>query len=198
MATAEPTVGSSTPAASSPVKLPTLYLEGVIAGIVGAATIAIWFLIMDTVNGRPLYTPTVLATALFKNGQGPASPETKTTWQEERLEALAGGEEPASTESPKTDFVTLGLFTIIHGLSFIIIGVIISRLLAVAELHQYIGLAILVLFVVLEFGFLATNMAFIDREQRALAWQSVLIGNLLAAAAMIGYFQRRHPSLRRS
>lgn len=197
MATGEPTVGSSVPAASSSVKLPTLYLEGVIAGIVGAATIAIWFLIVDTINGRPLYTPTVLATALFKSGEGPASAETKTAWQEERVKALSGGEESGSPESQGIDFVTLVIFTALHGLAFIIIGVIVSRLLAVAAIHQYIGLGVLVLFAVLEFGFLVANMAFVDRELRALAWQSVLIGNLLATAAMIGYFQRRHPSLRR-
>jgi hypothetical protein len=30
---------------------------------------------------------------------------------------------------------------------------------------------------------------------RALAWPAVLLGNLLAAAAMVGYFWRRHPNL---
>jgi hypothetical protein len=35
-------------------------LDGVIAGLVGAATIAIWFLFMDAVTRLPLYTPSVL------------------------------------------------------------------------------------------------------------------------------------------
>ena len=33
----------------------------------GAATIAIWFAVLDVVSGRPLYTPTVLGTALFRD-----------------------------------------------------------------------------------------------------------------------------------
>jgi hypothetical protein len=35
-------------------------LDGAIAGLVGAATIAIWFLFMDAVTRLPLYTPSVL------------------------------------------------------------------------------------------------------------------------------------------
>ena len=45
------------------------YVEGIIAGIIGAATIAIWVLILDTINGHPLYTPTLLGTALFGRGE---------------------------------------------------------------------------------------------------------------------------------
>src|SRR5918996_5716212 len=52
-----------------------VYEEGIVAGLIGAATIAIWFLILDAIEGRPFYTPTVLATALFRGGAGLASPE---------------------------------------------------------------------------------------------------------------------------
>ena len=42
-----------------------LYQEGLVAGIIGALTVALWFLVVDVLHGRPLYTPTVLGTALF-------------------------------------------------------------------------------------------------------------------------------------
>ena len=42
-----------------------LYLDGIVAGIVGAATIALWFLVLDTIGGQPLRTPSLLGTALF-------------------------------------------------------------------------------------------------------------------------------------
>src|SRR5207248_1564223 len=48
-----------------------LYQEGLIAGLVGAATVAVWFLIIDSIQGRPLYTPTVLGAALFHRGAAP-------------------------------------------------------------------------------------------------------------------------------
>jgi len=52
-----------------------LYLDGIVAGIIGAATIVILFLIWDTINGQPLHTPSVLGTALFGRGEGLSSPE---------------------------------------------------------------------------------------------------------------------------
>ena len=54
---------------SQTVETSRLYLQGIIAGFVGAATIAMWFLILDTINGRPLYMPSLLGTALFRHGE---------------------------------------------------------------------------------------------------------------------------------
>jgi len=49
-------------ALSEPVSDPArLYQEGMIAGVIGAIAVAVWFLLLDTAAGRPLYTPTVLA-----------------------------------------------------------------------------------------------------------------------------------------
>src|SRR5262245_14707851 len=69
---------TDTPLASvSPTEeLSRLYQDGIVAGVIGAAAIALWFLIVDTFNGRPLYTPTVLGTALFKGGVGLDAPES--------------------------------------------------------------------------------------------------------------------------
>src|SRR5258705_10701864 len=52
-----------------------VYVEGVVAGLIGAATIAIWFFILDLYNGRPFYTPNVLGAALSLSGTV-ADPET--------------------------------------------------------------------------------------------------------------------------
>jgi nitrate reductase gamma subunit len=68
-------------------------------------------------------------------------------------------------------------------------------LLGIAEHNPNLGFGILLLFVVFEFGFVAASMAFAQVVLRALAWQAVLVGNLLAAASMAGYFWRRHPNL---
>ncbi len=125
-----------------------LYLEGIVAGVIGAATIAIWFLILDTIYVRALYTPTVLGTALFRHEEG------------------------------------LG-----------VIGGIASRLLALAEQNPNVGFGILLFFVLFEFGFVATATVFAEPVLHALAWPAILVGNLLAAASMAGYFWRRHPHL---
>lgn len=146
--------------------------EGLVAGAIGAATIALWFLVVDTINGRPLYTPAVLGTALFQWGAGLAS-----------LESL-----PISLEM-------VLMFTWVHGLIFLIIGGAASWLLRFAEQNSDLGFGVLLLFVMFEYGFVAVNALFAEAVLHALAWPAILLGNLLAAAAMAGYFWRRHPEL---
>jgi len=154
------------------VETARIYQEGILAGIIGAATISLWFLILDTIRGHPLYTPTVLGTALFQRGGDLAS--------------LPGS--PAS-------FEVVLFYTWVHGLVFCLIGGIAARLLAVAEERPNAGFGILLLFVVFEFGFVVAAMLFAEAVLHRIAWQSILVGNLLAAAAMAAYFRRRHPHL---
>jgi len=80
-------------------------------------------------------------------------------------------------------------------LAFLIIGVGASRLLGIAERNPSFGFGIVLLFVVFEFGFLLACMLFAEPVLRALTWPEVLVGNLLAAAAMAAVFWRRHPRL---
>lgn len=150
-----------------------LYQDGIVAGVIGSATIALWFLILDTIQGRPLLTPTVLGTALFRKGEGLASPEGL----------------PVS-------FEMVLMYSWVHVLVFCAIGGIASRLLALAEGNPDLGFGILLLFVVFEFGFLVVAMVFAKAVLQALAWPMILIGNLLATVTMGGYFWRRHPNLR--
>lgn len=161
-----PTIGGYTSGISK------LYVDGIVAGIIGAATIAVWFLILDTINGRPLYTPTVLGTALFQ-----------------------GRERLASPVAPPISLEMVLMYTWVHGLAFCVIGGFASWLLALAEKNPTLGFGILLLFVVLEFGFLMAAFVFAETVLHKLAWESVLVGNFLAAAAMAGYFRHRHPDL---
>ena len=150
-----------------------VYAEGVVAGLVGAITIALWFLLLDTIKGRPLYTPMVIGTALFRGGEGLENPATLPI-----------------------DFEVVVSFTWVHVLAFLVIGVIAARLLALAERDANFGFGVLLLFVVFEFGFVVVSMVFAEPILRAIAWPAVLVGNLLAAAGMAATFWRRHPSLK--
>ena len=166
------TVETGATASTTPeTRTVSLYQEGMIAGLLGAATIALWFLIVDTLNGRPLYTPTVLGTALFRRGAAV----------------------PLADVLP--DFEMVWMFTWVHGLAFAAIGGVAARLLGLAERHPSAGFGILLLFVVFEFGFIAAAMLFAEPVLHALAWPAVLVANMLAAAVMGGYFWFRHPSL---
>src|SRR5215471_14049528 len=52
-----------------------VYEQGLIAGFLGAAAIAVWFFAVDLVNGRPFFTPSILGTALFQGQAAVAAPE---------------------------------------------------------------------------------------------------------------------------
>ena len=148
------------------------YLDGIVAGTIGAATIALWFLILDTIKGRPLYTPSVLGSVLFKPGVPLPSPESV----------------PAS-------FELVLVYTWVHWLVFCVIGGAASLLLGAAERRPDAGFGILLLFVIFEFGFLVGAMLFAEAILRAIAWQEILLGNLLAAAGMGAFLWHRHPQV---
>ena len=44
--------------------------EGVVAGLIGAAVVAVWFLALDLIRGEPLRTPAVLASGFFRLSGG--------------------------------------------------------------------------------------------------------------------------------
>jgi len=161
------------PSASVPVEMSTLYQEGMLAGVLAAAAVAIWFLIVDVLQGRPLYTPTVLGTALFRHGAGLAATEPLTVSAEMVL-----------------------MFTWVHGLLFAAVGGVAARLLGVVEQHPNVGFGILLLFVVLQAGFTVVAVLVAQPVLQALAWPAILVANLLAAATMGLYLWWRHPNLR--
>jgi hypothetical protein len=149
-----------------------VYLEGIRAGLVGASIIALWFLLVDTVAGRPFYTPAVLGAALFRGGEGLGPGQTVTP----TLELVAG-------------------FTWVHYLVFMLLGVGAARLMALAERNSNLGFGIVLFFAVFEFGFLLVSMIFAEGVMQRLAWPAVVVGNLLAAAGMAWVLWRGHRQL---
>ena len=148
-----------------------VYLDGLIAGIIGAGTIAIWFLFLDAVIRLPFYTPTVLGTALYLRP-----------------------EDLASTERVQISLKLTLMYTWVHGLAFVVLGEIAAYLLLFAAKRPNLRFAILLLFVILELGFVGTAFVFAEAVLHELAWPTVLLGNLLAAAAMAVYLWLRHPN----
>jgi hypothetical protein len=153
--------------------LSQVYQEGIVAGLLGAAAVALCHLIVDVFAGHPLFTPTVIGTALFRGGQGLDAPH-----------AL-----PVS-------FDMVIVATWVHVLVFAIIGGAASRLLAVAEARPNVGFGILLLFVFFECGFVVAATVVAHPILHVLAWPAVLVGNLLAAIVMTAYFWHRHPHLK--
>lgn len=150
-----------------------VYQEGIVSGLLGGATIALWFFVIDVTAGRPFHTPMVLAAALFRGDAGLGS----------------GAPLPFS-------FELVFLFTWVHFLAFAVLGGIVARLIAAAERNPNLGFGILLLFVYLEVAFLVGSFLFAEAVLNVLAWPAVVAGNLLAAAVMAVYFRQRHPNLK--
>jgi len=168
-------IGQLTKTIAAPPKTRTsaglaLSQEGMIAGTCGAATIALWFLLLDVLAGHPLYTPYMLGMALFKGRSALLMPSAHL----------------------KFSLGIVGAFTALHWLAFVLTGAMASLLLALAEHDPNLGFGVLLCFVLSTDGLVGGAMMFAEPVLHALAWQSVLLGHLLAAGAMGGYLWRRH------
>lgn len=163
------TTGVSTPALSDAARP---YQEGIVAGIIGAATITFWCLLVDAVSGRLLYTASALGTALFDRSMP--------------LDVLAKA--PVSLEMA-------AMFMWLRALAFLAIGGVAAHLLGRVDRDPGLGFGFVLVSVVFSFAFTVAGMIFAAPILKDLMWPVILMGNLLAAAAMVGYFRRRHPRL---
>jgi hypothetical protein len=146
--------------------------EGIVAGVIGAAVVAIWFFVFDLLRGRPFLTPTLLGSFVFFGVNTPA------------------GVEPAVGP-------ILG-YTILHGLAFVAFGVVAATMMAMSEREPSLFIAFVILFAAFEVFFFGVLSIVGRAMQAALVWWAVLIGNLLASIAMLWFFFRAHRALPRS
>lgn len=167
MAVPSPSVEAIPPESSAETTQQHVSYEGVMAGTLGAVTVALWFFIIDVLQGRPLYTPTVLASALLY-GEPNLTLAGALAWR-----------------------FTLG-FTFVHWLVFTALGGFVAWMLGVAERNANLGFGVLLLFALMEVGFLAVVAVFAQTIFQVISWQMVLVGNLLATTVMGLYFWRQH------
>ncbi|MBI2218393.1 MAG: hypothetical protein HYU51_13960 [Candidatus Rokubacteria bacterium] len=150
----------------------TIATDGIVAGVIAALAVAVWFLVLDTLAGRPFHTPTVLGTALFRRGAGLESPETL----------------PISLEM-------VGMFTWVHALVFIALGGVASFLLSAVERRPSLGFGLLLLFVMFQAGFTVAAVVVTPQVITIIGWIPILAANLLAASSMAAYLGWRHRDL---
>lgn len=144
--------------------------EGLMAGLVGALAVAVWFFLFDVIRGQPFFTPGALGSALFLGAQDLSE-----------VAVNAG--------------TVLG-YTVFHVVAFVVTGMIASAFAVEAERRPPVVLGAVLLFVTFEaffMGFLAMVAEFL---LGALAWWTIAIGNLLATVTMGYYLWVKHPKLR--
>lgn len=146
--------------------------EGILAGLVGAAAVAAWFLIFDTVRHQPFFTPAALGSALFYGA---------STLADVQINA-----------------VTVASYTVVHLAAFILTGVVATAIVCEAENTPPLILGAVLLFAAFEAFFLGLLALVAEWLLGALAWWTIAIGNLLATAGMGYYLWRQHPKLQQA
>jgi putative oxidoreductase len=145
--------------------------KGVVAGVIGATCVAVWFFIVDMIAGQPLFTPATLGHALLTVLK--PTPE----WANQTATVIA--------------------YTVFHYLAFIGIGIIAAVVASWASTEPAIIIGFIILAVAFEVGFYGLVAVLqLVTPLGALAWYQVMIGNLIAAVAMGTYLWRVHPLLR--
>lgn len=144
--------------------------EGLVAGLIGAFAVAIWFLVADMMVREAFFTPGALGSILFLGAQGPQDV------------VISSG--------------TVVGYTLVHFAAFIVFGTIMSGIVTQIERFPPLVFALLLLFVVFETFFIVMVAMLGSWMVEALEWWVVLFGNLFAAGVMGFYLWRAHPVLR--
>ena len=147
-----------------------LFREGLLTGALGAAVVAVWFLVTDTLQGRPLSTPSILGQVI-----------------------LFGNTTPSVTP-PETGPVIA--YTLLHVGAFVLFGILVTQMVHLAMSSSLARFALMMLAVVFEVFFLIMLYAVFHATSYLFPWWSVLAANTLSLVGMGLYLKRSHPGLR--
>ncbi len=139
-----------------------LIFDSFCSGAIGGSVVGLFFLVIDLLDGQPLFTPSLLGSVLF---HGVAAEDVASV----RLDAVV-------------------YFSIVHVAAFVALGAAISFLVHKAELHsRHPVVVLLVLLAILEVGFFLVASRALPGVIARLGVVRVGVANLLAAGT-IGLF----------
>ncbi|MGD0076039.1 MAG: hypothetical protein ABSD31_17110 [Candidatus Binataceae bacterium] len=144
-------------------------IDGATAGMIGALTVAGWFLMLDVDRGQPFATPALLGAVLFHGARDviPAGPE----------------------------FWLVAEYSLFHFAAFLAFGVMAAWLISAAEQEPGYRAGVLTLFICFEVFFLALIGIVSAAVLETLVWWRIIMANFLATATMFGFFSTRYPGL---
>ncbi|MGQ0701535.1 MAG: hypothetical protein ACT4PM_00200, partial [Gemmatimonadales bacterium] len=133
--------------------------------------VAVWFLITDVIQGRPLSTPSVLGQVIL---YGITTPEVYP---------------------PQTGPVVA--YTFLHVGAFVIFGIVLTELVHLAMSSPLVRFGLMIVAVCFEVFFVIMTFAVFSATRYLFPWWSVLAANTLSLAGMGLFLARRHPGLKR-
>ena len=144
-----------------------LMLDSLYCGVFGGSVFALFFLVVDFMDGRPLFTPSLLGSVLFF---GAAAEDVATV-----------------------DLGAVAYFSIAHIVTFTAVGAAIVWLFHEVELHaRHPLLVLLVLFAIIEVSFYFVASLALPGVIKSLGGGRLAAANLLAASAMALYLVAAH------
>ena len=141
--------------------------EGVLCGLIGAAVVAVFFFFIDSLQGQPLYTPSLLGSVLF----------------------LGQTVENATSINPTIVFAYTG----VHVLLFLMAGVGVAWMVSQFQRNPQFGFVLVLVFLLFQAVVFGLEVSMVPSLVGALGAGIVAVANILAAVAMFAYLLRRHP-----
>jgi hypothetical protein len=143
--------------------------NGVLAGIIGAITVAVWFLILDLLTrGMPFFTPSLLGSIIFA-GHAPG-------------------------EVSGLDGAAIFAYTGLHGILFLCAGTILAWMFVQFERNPQVGLVLLLLFITFEAILWGVGVSMVPALAGAVGAWAILVANVASAVVMFVFLLRRHPT----
>ncbi len=144
-----------------------LLLESLYVGVLGGSAVAIFFLVVDLLEGRPLFTPSLIGSVMFEG---------------------AHAQEVASVQLGAVFY-----FSLVHMAAFTVLGGAMSLLVHEVELHSKHPIAVLlVLFATIEAAFFVAAPLAMPGVVATLGMIRIAAANLMAAATMTLFFVLVH------
>jgi hypothetical protein len=141
--------------------------DSVYSGAIGGSVVALFFLAVDAAGGRALYTPSLMGSVLF------------------------GGADAGAVSEVRLDMVAY--YTLVHFAVFGVVGTLVSLLVHQVEIRSRHPAEVLVLlFLVLEGGFVVATQLLMPGVMQQLGAFRVLTANLLAAGGIAVFLIRSH------
>lgn len=134
-------------------------VNGVVGGMLAALVVAVWFLVVDSLAGRPFYTPTALASALTRQPIGP----------------------------PTLRLVTA--YTVVHFGVFAVLGTAMAGAITALRTPPRLLLGVLFGLVAQEAAFYAGLGLSDASRVAVVPWPHVVAANVLAGFVLMSYLQ---------
>ena len=144
-----------------------LIADGVVGGLLAGLVVALWFLVVDSVAGRPFHTPAALAGALTRQPIGPPT------------------------------FRLVAAYSVVHFAVFALLGIGVAGAIAVLRTPPRLLFGVLFGLVAQELAFYAGLLLSYGSRVAIVPWPHVVAANVLSGFVLMGYLHRaardQHP-----